>query len=95
MTYEHYSIGLNPDRADGLWPTREAALQGFASQFCQSMEAAQGRNVYVRIAPKLTEIRLFEEREPMFKIVGRFSVEVEPPVRLRGDDTLFGFGVGK
>jgi len=89
MKYEHYTLGLNPDHEDGLWPTEEAALQGFANQFCMAMQAAQGRNVYVRIAPKVEKLAAFEGNWTSYKIIGRFSVEVQeenmPP------ETGFGF----
>jgi hypothetical protein len=81
--YEHYTVGLNPAREDGTWLTEEEALRNFALQFCKAMSKAQGRMMYVRLKPELTQTHNFDEDMPTYLLVGRFSVKMDPPVGLR------------
>lgn len=82
-------IGLNPDRADGTWPTETTAWVAFAMQFAKMCEGKQTASLWLRLVPELKEVRLFEEDTTRYVVVGRFEWAHPPQPEKR--DSLYGF----
>jgi hypothetical protein len=69
----HYLIGGNKGDPDDYCDTKEEAMINFAKQFAELIENEQGKYLFIRRPPLLTENDMFEGGTK-YRMIGRFGL---------------------
>ena len=71
---DHVIVGNNPDTDHGGWYNQHEAVWHFAKHMEEVLKDAQGKLLFVRRAPVLESRQLFDRDEPVWAMIGRFSI---------------------